>query len=75
MVGEAAARVLVVDDEPSITDAVGTALRYEGFDVRLESTGRGALSAAAAFRPHLIVLDIMLPASAVPTAARMISPG
>jgi two-component system OmpR family response regulator len=54
-------RILVVDDEPSITDAVGTALRYEGFDVRSESTGRGALAAAAAFRPDLIVLDIMLP--------------
>ena len=57
----AASRILVVDDEPSITDAVGTALRYEGFDVRAESTGRGALAAATAFRPDLIVLDIMLP--------------
>jgi two-component system OmpR family response regulator len=59
--GDQATRILVVDDEPSITDAVGTALRYEGFDVRSEGTGRGALSAAAAFRPDLIVLDIMLP--------------
>jgi two-component system OmpR family response regulator len=56
-----ASRILVVDDEPSITDAVGTALRYEGFDVRSEATGRGALAAATAFRPDLIVLDIMLP--------------
>ncbi len=54
-------RILVVDDEPSITDAVATALTYEGFDVRSESTGRGALAAATAFRPDLIVLDIMLP--------------
>jgi two-component system OmpR family response regulator len=54
-------RILVVDDEPSITDAVSTALRYEGFDVRSEATGRGALAAATAFRPDLIVLDIMLP--------------
>ena len=54
-------RILVVDDEPSITDAVATALTYEGFDVRSESTGRGALAAANAFRPDLIVLDIMLP--------------
>ena len=54
-------RILVVDDEPSITDAVGTALRYEGFDVRSESTGRGALAAAESFHPDLIVLDIMLP--------------
>jgi DNA-binding response OmpR family regulator len=33
-------RILVVDDEPSIVDAVATALRYEGFDVREEGTGR-----------------------------------
>ena len=59
--GDQATRILVVDDEPSITDAVGTALRYEGFDVREESTGRGALQAATDFRPDLIVLDIMLP--------------
>lgn len=54
-------RVLVVDDEPSITDAVGTALRYEGFDVKEVGTGRDALAAATEFRPDLIVLDIMLP--------------
>jgi len=54
-------RVLVVDDEPSITDALGTALRYEGFDVREVGTGRAALSEANDFRPDLIVLDIMLP--------------
>jgi two-component system OmpR family response regulator len=60
-VAEASTRILVVDDEPSITDAVGTALRYEGFDVRSEATGRGALVAATTFRPHLIVLDVMLP--------------
>jgi len=59
--GDQPTRILVVDDEPSITDAVGTALRYEGFDVRAEGTGRGALAAAADFRPELIVLDIMLP--------------
>jgi two-component system, OmpR family, response regulator len=54
-------RILVVDDEPSIVDAVATALRYEGFEVREEGTGRGAISAATEFDPHLIVLDWMLP--------------
>jgi two-component system OmpR family response regulator len=58
---DGAARILVVDDEPSIVDAVATALRYEGFDVREEGTGRGALSAVAEFEPDLIVLDWMLP--------------
>jgi two-component system OmpR family response regulator len=57
----AEARVLVVDDEESITDLVGTALRYVGFEVAVASSGRQALATAAAFRPELIVLDIMLP--------------
>src|ERR1700757_652634 len=55
-------RILVVDDEPSIVDAVATALRYEGFEVREAGTGRGPLSAVADFDPVLVVLDWMLPA-------------
>jgi two-component system OmpR family response regulator len=55
------ARILVVDDEPSIVDAVATALRYEGFDVEEAATGRAALAAVAEFEPDLIVLDWMLP--------------
>jgi len=54
-------RVLVVDDEPSITDAVATALRYEGFETREVATGRTAETAIDEFRPDLIVLDVMLP--------------
>ena len=54
-------RVLVVDDEPSIVDAVATALRYEGFDVREETSGRAALAAAQEEPPDLVVLDVMLP--------------
>jgi two-component system OmpR family response regulator len=54
-------RVLVVDDEPSIIDAVSTALRYEGFDVKVATTGRAALSSAQDSPPDLIVLDVMLP--------------
>ena len=54
-------RVLVVDDESNITDLVATVLRYEGFDVQTASTGRDALRAVTAFRPSLVVLDIMLP--------------
>jgi two-component system OmpR family response regulator len=53
--------VLVVDDEDSITDLVGMALRYEGFQVEVAVSGREALTAATSFRPHLIVLDVMLP--------------
>ncbi len=56
-----ATRVLVVDDEPNITDLVATALRYEGFEVDTAGTGRGALDKAVGSRPHLLVLDVMLP--------------
>jgi two-component system OmpR family response regulator len=54
-------RILVVDDEPNILDVVSMALRYQGFDVATAATGREAISAASSYRPHLMVLDIMLP--------------
>ncbi|MEO7371084.1 MAG: response regulator transcription factor [Ilumatobacteraceae bacterium] len=53
--------VLVVDDEPSIVDAVATALRYEGYEVAEARTGRAGLSAAQSGNVDLIVLDVMLP--------------
>ncbi len=55
------ARILVVDDEPNITDLVATALRYEGFEVAVAGTGSEAIREAATFRPDLLVLDVMLP--------------
>jgi two-component system OmpR family response regulator len=58
---EPRARVLVVDDQAYITDLVGTALRYEGFDVAVAASGREALIRAGEFRPDLLVLDVMLP--------------
>jgi two-component system OmpR family response regulator len=54
-------RVLVVDDEPNIVDVVTMALRFQGFAVEAAGTGNEALSAVAEFRPHIIVLDVMLP--------------
>ena len=56
-----AKKILVVDDEPSIVDAVGTALRYEGFEIEEAATGRDALASAVRMEPDLIVLDWMLP--------------
>ncbi len=55
------ARVLVVDDEAPITDLISMALRYEGFEVEAVHTGRAALTAVEAYRPHVVVLDVMLP--------------
>jgi two-component system OmpR family response regulator len=60
MTGEAL-RILAVDDEESITDLLGMALRYEGFDVKVAHTGRQALRAVTDRRPHLLILDVMLP--------------
>jgi two-component system OmpR family response regulator len=54
-------RILVVDDEPSIVDAVATALRYEGFEVEEAAAGREALRIVAEREPDLVVLDWMLP--------------
>jgi two-component system OmpR family response regulator len=54
-------RILVVDDEAGIRDVISMALRYAGFEVDTVATGREALTAVSAFRPHLMVLDIMLP--------------
>jgi two-component system OmpR family response regulator len=55
------ARVLVVDDEDSITQLVSTVLRYEGFEVETAADGRAAVKAARLFRPDIVVLDVMLP--------------
>jgi two-component system OmpR family response regulator len=54
-------RVLVVDDEPNILDVISMALRFHGFDVETAATGEQALAAATAFKPQLMVLDVMLP--------------
>jgi two-component system OmpR family response regulator len=59
--GTTTGRILVVDDEPSIVDAVATALRYEGFEVEEAANGRDAIAAVARFDPDLVVLDWMLP--------------
>ena len=54
-------RAVVVDDEDSLTDLLGMALRYEGWDVRLASDGQKALKVIREFKPDVVVLDVMLP--------------
>jgi two-component system OmpR family response regulator len=56
-----AARVLVVDDEESITQLVSTVLRYEGFQVETAADGDAAVKLARSFQPDIVVLDVMLP--------------
>lgn len=54
-------RVLVVDDEPNLTELLSMALRYEGWDVRTAGTGMAAVRAAREFGPDAVALDMMLP--------------
>jgi len=54
-------RVLVVDDEPNLTELLAMALRYEGWEVRSAESGLAAVRAAKEFGPDAVVLDMMLP--------------
>ncbi|MEV8564472.1 response regulator transcription factor [Streptomyces sp. NPDC051322] len=54
-------RVLVVDDEPDVTEVLERVLTGEGWDVRTAADGLSALASARDFRPDAVVLDWMLP--------------
>ncbi len=54
-------RILVVDDEAAIAELLRIALRYEGFAVATAADGAEALELFDTFRPHLLILDVMMP--------------
>jgi two-component system response regulator MprA len=54
-------RILVVDDEPAVREAVDRALRLEGYDTELAADGREALDALADRAPDALVLDLLMP--------------
>ena len=54
-------KILVIDDEPSITNLVSAYLKPEGYEVYLAADGNAGLKAARTFKPDLIILDLMLP--------------
>ncbi len=54
-------RVLVVDDEPSITDFIALGLRHEGYEVATAADGRQGLRAVDSFKPDLVIVDVMMP--------------
>ena len=54
-------KILIVDDESAARAALEMLLRREGFEVRDASNGEAALAECAAFRPDLILLDILMP--------------
>jgi DNA-binding response OmpR family regulator len=55
------ARILIAEDEPSIVASLEFLMRRAGFEARVASDGPAALAAIAAFRPQVVILDIMLP--------------
>jgi len=54
-------KILIVDDEPSITNLVSAYLKPEGYEVFTASDGPSGLKMAKAYKPDLVVLDLMLP--------------
>ncbi len=54
-------KILIIDDEPSITNLVSAYLKPEGYQVYVAADGPSGLKAARLYRPDLVVLDIMLP--------------
>ena len=54
-------RVLVVDDETSLTELLSMTLRYEGWEVLSAADGEGAVRSAREFQPDVVVLDVLLP--------------
>ncbi|WP_455952156.1 response regulator transcription factor [Arcanobacterium haemolyticum] len=55
------AKILVVDDEPSIRELLSASLHFAGFSVETAATGRDAIRTYQEFDPDLVVLDVMLP--------------
>jgi two-component system alkaline phosphatase synthesis response regulator PhoP len=54
-------KILIVDDEPSITNLVSAYLKPEGYEVFTASDGNAGLKSVRAFKPDLMILDVMLP--------------
>jgi two-component system, OmpR family, alkaline phosphatase synthesis response regulator PhoP len=54
-------KILIIDDEPSIVNLITAYLRPEGYEIHTAMDGPSGLKAVRAFKPDLIVLDIMLP--------------
>ncbi|WP_328915140.1 MULTISPECIES: response regulator transcription factor [unclassified Streptomyces] len=68
--GEAPARILIVDDEPAVREALRRSLAFEGYDTALAADGIGALEQAETYRPDAIVLDVLMPRMDGLTTAR-----
>jgi two-component system response regulator MprA len=74
--GEAPARILIVDDEPAVREALRRSLAFEGYDTALAADGMAALEQAESYHPDAIVLDVLMPRmDGLTTARRLRSTG
>ncbi|WP_240139286.1 response regulator transcription factor [Streptomyces sp. MUM 178J] len=63
-------RILIVDDEPAVREALQRSLAFEGYDTEVAADGVDALARAESYAPDLVVLDIQMPRMDGLTAAR-----
>ncbi len=68
--GEQPSRILVVDDEPAVREAIRRSLAFEGYDTELAGDGFAALEQVEAYRPDAIILDVLMPRMDGLTTAR-----
>jgi len=54
-------KILIIEDEPDIRETLSYNFKNEGFKVKSESSGKGALTLSKSFEPDIIILDLMLP--------------
>ncbi|MGX1914038.1 response regulator transcription factor [Streptomyces phaeochromogenes] len=63
-------RILIVDDEPAVREALQRSLAFEGYDTEVAVDGADALEKSTVYQPDLVVLDIQMPRMDGLTAAR-----
>ncbi|NLU68023.1 response regulator transcription factor [Streptomyces sp. HNM0574] len=70
MVSTESQKVLIVDDEPAVREALRRSLSFEGYATELATDGLDALEKTAAYEPDLVILDVLMPRMDGLTAAR-----